>query len=93
MNLSNHTSNVKKLLMGVFLLVLVGCTHSQTVPEGFSVSQQGLLKKCPRELPYDYGTTGSEMLRLVKDWSSQYHDCATRHNGIVEVIKGDSSNE
>ena len=72
------------VLMGVFLIVLTGCSAKpEVVPQA---TQQNLLTKCPSTLPYDYGTEGSDWMLMAKEWSSLYHECATRHNGLVDVL-------
>lgn len=72
------------LLLGAILLTLTGCSAKpEIVPKAI---QQNLLAKCPSTLPYDYGTEGSDWMLLAKEWSSIYHECATRHNGLVDVL-------
>jgi hypothetical protein len=70
--------------MGVLLTPLTGCSvKPEIVPEAI---QQNLLVKCSSTLPYDYGTEGSDWMLMAKEWSQIYHECATRHNGLVDIL-------
>lgn len=48
--------------------------------------QQNLLMKCPPALPQLGDGTGRDVLVTMREWASQYHDCATRHNGLVDTL-------
>jgi hypothetical protein len=72
------------VLLGMLLTPLTGCSAKpEVVPQAI---QQNLLTKCPSSLPYDYGTDGSDWVLMAKEWSSIYHECATRHNGLVDIL-------
>lgn len=60
-----------------------GCSTRQ--PEA-SPYQQSLLAKCPTMLPQLNDGEAGTILRTMTEWASQYHDCATRHNGLIEAI-------
>jgi hypothetical protein len=30
--------------------------------------------------------TGKDVILTMRDWASQYHECKTRHNGLVDAI-------
>ena len=70
------------LLLGA-LVLLLGCKEVVTRP----TYQESLLQTCPESLPHEYGKTGKEWIRMAKEWSSIYHDCSLRHNGLVRAIK------
>jgi hypothetical protein len=72
------------VLLGMLLTSLTGCSAKPEVSP--QVMQQTLLIKCPSTLPYDYGTEGSDWVLMAKEWSSIYHECATRHNGLIDVL-------
>jgi len=44
------------------------------------------LTRCPQELPMLTDGTGKDVVLTMRDWASQYHDCKTRHNGLVDAI-------
>tara|TARA_R110002012_G_scaffold321621_2_gene550186 strand:- start:21251 stop:21397 length:147 start_codon:yes stop_codon:yes gene_type:complete len=46
------------------------------------------MKRCPETLPYLTDGTGGDVTLTMDSWASQYHDCATRHNGLVDSIEG-----
>lgn len=43
------------------------------------------MTKC-EELPKHEGTTGAMVLLTLTQWATQYNECATRHNGLVDVV-------
>lgn len=48
--------------------------------------QQNLLVKCPDQLPeYADGQAGTAA-RVAAETAGIYHDCKTRHNGLVDAI-------
>ena len=49
--------------------------------------QQNLLTRCPATLPTLSNGEAGTVLRTMTEWASQYHDCATRHNGLIEAIR------
>lgn len=69
------------------LVTLVGCSTNSLPPK--EVSQQSLLVRCPETLPYDYTTDGKGWLLMAEEWSSIYHECKTRHNGLVDFIESE----
>lgn len=44
------------------------------------------MKKCPTALPLLTDGTGQDVVITMRDWSTTYHDCATRHNGLVDAL-------
>jgi len=42
--------------------------------------------KCPTSLTLLTDGTGQDVVLTMRDWSTTYHDCATRHNGLVDAI-------
>lgn len=42
---------------------------------------------CPSSLPALSDGTGREVALTLADWAAQYHRCAARHNGLVEVLE------
>lgn len=49
--------------------------------------QQNLLQRCD-ELTRHEGTTGKMVLLTLTRWAAEYNECAARHNGLVDAIKG-----
>lgn len=47
---------------------------------------QNLMAKCPPTLPLLTDGTGKDVALTMSDWASQYHDCKTRHNGLIDAI-------
>jgi dihydroxyacetone kinase-like predicted kinase len=45
------------------------------------------MAKCPRQLPTLSDGEAGTVLTIMKQWAGQYHDCATRHNGLVDAIR------
>ena len=43
--------------------------------------------RCPDTLPHITDGTGADIALTMNAWAGQYHDCATRHNGLVESLK------
>ena len=66
------------------LLAVSGCS---TRPPEASPYQQTLLTRCPETLPTLSDGEAGTVLRTMTEWASQYHDCATRHNGLIEAIR------
>lgn len=44
------------------------------------------MKRCPDALPLLTTGTGEDVALTMKAWASQYHRCATRHNGLIDVL-------
>jgi hypothetical protein len=63
-------------------LTLSGCfgTLLQVKPP------ENLMTKCPKALPMLTDGTGKDVILTMRDWASQYHECKTRHNGLVDAI-------
>ena len=59
------------------------------LPSGVNLSpdQQNLLTKCPETLPELSDGTGQTGALVIKQTASIYHDCKTRHNGLVDAVK------
>lgn len=49
--------------------------------------QQNLLVKCPERLSELTDGNGGTVVVAMKEWADTYHECATRHNGLVEAVK------
>lgn len=49
--------------------------------------QQNLLVKCPAQLSQLSDGTGREVVLTMKEWAETYHDCAARHNGLVDAVQ------
>ncbi|WP_422676033.1 Rz1-like lysis system protein LysC [Billgrantia aerodenitrificans] len=63
---------------------------STTPPPAALPIQQSLLQRCPVELPELTDGTGGDVALTMSAWASQYHRCATRHNGLVDAIESHS---
>ncbi|WP_447045343.1 hypothetical protein [Vreelandella sp. H-I2] len=46
-----------------------------------------MMKRCPETLPPLGDGTGGDVTLTMGTWASQYHDCATRHNGLIETLE------
>lgn len=44
--------------------------------------------KCPQSLTLLTDGTGKDVVITMHDWTVTYHDCATRHNGLVDAVRG-----
>jgi hypothetical protein len=44
------------------------------------------MTRCPETLPTLSSGEAGTVLRTMTEWASQYHGCATRHNGLIEAI-------
>lgn len=75
---------ISKLTITLLFILMVGCT---SVDIKSQATQENVLVKCPETLPYSYSKTGSGWLLMSKEWSEQYHECAIRHNGLVDIIE------
>ncbi len=67
-------------------LAMMVSACSTTSPRGYLPTQQNLLQKCPESLPTLVDGTGKTVMVTMKEWATQYHDCATRHNGLVDAV-------
>jgi hypothetical protein len=76
--------NVLFFLSVIIALGVSGCA-SLKEPEQVQPIQQNLLTKCP-PLSKHEGTTGKAVLDTLLHWASEYNDCATRHNGLVDTV-------
>ncbi|RQW71328.1 hypothetical protein EBB56_09210 [Halomonas sp. YLB-10] len=61
-----------------------GC--STTPPPAAPPLQQTLLTPCPTTLPPLTDGTARDVALTLRGWASQYHGCATRHNGLIESL-------
>uniref|UniRef100_UPI0035698DE9 hypothetical protein n=1 Tax=Marinobacter sp. TaxID=50741 RepID=UPI0035698DE9 len=70
----------------VLSLTLSGCSMLRY---GVSLSpdQQTLLTKCPKVPAQLTDGTGADVAIVIKETASVYHDCATRHNGLVDAVE------
>jgi hypothetical protein len=71
------------LLISSFLLA--GCAPN--VRQEAKPIQQNLLTKCP-PLTKHNGTNGVMVLNTLTRWAAEYNECAARHNGLVDAVKG-----
>ena len=80
--------SVLKLLSVQFIvtsaLMTTGCS-SLNVQEQVKPTQATLTIKCPILSKHE-GTTGTAVLLTLTSWASEYNECATRHNGLVDAI-------
>ena len=60
---------------------------SATPPPAAPLIQQSLMQRCPEQLPPLTDGTGGDVALTMSSWASQYHRCATRHNGLVDAIE------
>lgn len=45
-----------------------------------------LTAKCPEVLPEPENGKASNILEMINEWSRRYHQCADRHNSLVEYL-------
>jgi hypothetical protein len=74
------------LFIGTNVLMLTACS-SLKVQEQAAPIQANLLAKC-EPLTEHEGKTGSMVLLTLTRWATEYNECAARHNGLVDAIKG-----
>lgn len=67
-------------------LALSACSTPQLVEKPRQY-QQNLLVKCPVTLSQLTDGTGADVSLTMAEWAATYHDCAARHNGLVEAVK------
>lgn len=48
--------------------------------------QQSLLVKCPVSLSQLSDGTAGAIALTMKEWAATYHECAARHNGLVDAV-------
>lgn len=68
----------------VLSLMLSACS-TQPFGGNLSPDQQNLLMRCPLVPAQLRNGQGGEMVLVIKDVAAEYHDCATRHNGLVDA--------
>lgn len=68
----------------VLSLALSACSTPQPEAKHY---QQNLLKKCPEELALLGDGTGRDVALTMNAWAKTYHDCKTRHNGLVDAVQ------
>ncbi len=74
--------SLKVAILVAFAFALSGCfaTWLSVTPPA------NLMTKCPETLPTLTDGTGKDIVLTMRDWASEYHDCKTRHNGLVDAI-------
>ncbi|WP_416139077.1 hypothetical protein ACM26W_01310 [Halomonas sp. HK25] len=45
------------------------------------------MQACPNALPALTDGTGRDVALTMAAWASEYHRCATRHNGLIEALE------
>ena len=83
--LKRSTEALRAILVIALISLLIGCSDNVRVE--LAITQQSLLTECPVILPSDYPMDGTGYILLAKEWSSIYHQCATRHNALVQYIQ------
>lgn len=78
---------MKRIRMSLLtlLLTLTGCTTTYITEA--PIINENLLVKCPKDLSALEGTTGEDFIQLTRSWSSQYHECEVRHNGLIDTLE------
>ncbi|NYS80111.1 hypothetical protein HZS80_20820 [Halomonas glaciei] len=46
------------------------------------------MQRCPSVLPLLTTGTGEDVTLTMREWAAEYHRCAIRHNGLVDVLEG-----
>lgn len=67
------------------MLLFAGCT---TVETTLPSDQENLKAKCPR-LPDLPGGAGTDVYPWALNAAATYNECATRHNGLVDVLEAE----
>lgn len=49
--------------------------------------QQNLLVKCPEQLSQLRDGTARQVALTLSEWATTYHECAVRHNGLVDAVE------
>lgn len=78
---------MKKILTLVPILFLIGCSTTVPVKQKFPDVPQELLKSCPDLKQTDATTQLSDVLKVVTENYSQYHECRITVNSWIEWYK------
>lgn len=77
---------LKSLFSAMFVSLLAMTLSGCLIFQPKERPPENLLTKCPQELPMLTDGTGKDVVLTMRDWANQYHDCKTRHNGLVDAI-------
>lgn len=84
------STSASRLWIALFIATSASMTTACTslkVQEQAAPIQENLLAKC-EPLTKHEGKNGSMVLLTLTRWATEYNECAARHNGLVDAIKG-----
>lgn len=76
-----------KILAIVLAAICLSACSTPQLAEKPRQLQENLLAKCPVTLSQLTDGTGADVSLTMEEWAATYHDCATRHNGLVEAVR------
>lgn len=71
---------MRAMILVLCLTLLSACS---TRPQ---ITQQSLLRKCPTALERIDDHTGMSEAIAMNAWALAYHDCAIRHNALIDAL-------
>ena len=74
------------MIVSVLALSLSGCLTLGQKGQ-MPTFQENLMVKCPEELPTLPDGNADNAARVLRETQSIYHNCAPRHNGLVDAIR------
>lgn len=78
---------MKKILLLIPVIMLSGCLTSVPVKRNFPEVPQELMKACPNLQQTDATTKLSDVLKVVTENYSQYHECQIAVDTWIEWYK------
>lgn len=78
---------MKKLLMLFTIILLSGCLSTAPVKRNFPDVPQDLLQACPNLKEIEPTTKLSDVVKIVTDNYTQYHECAIKMEIWIEWYK------
>lgn len=83
----NASRLLSALCIATCALMMQGCGSSKQPELQKPVLQANLLQPCPELTEHNGGKDGASLLATLLEWAGQYHECAARHQALVEAVK------
>lgn len=78
---------MKTAVVAIAAFALAGCPAVKQPELQKPVLQANLLQPCPELAEHNGGKDGASLLATLLEWAGQYHECAARHQALVEAVK------